>query len=171
MLDASNPLRRFESGFAFKPWVEADADTEHLYGRECSRILQMRIRVRDERQLVRKLTEKLKASGATQLLRSAWLSLGYVANFFLSEEVLREPRSPAQLSEWLDQAEEYLAAAVTQRKFCAGKLAGYALTVRPTPFQMDATGKSKRARCRRFGGALQATARLALLAVAIRGAI
>jgi hypothetical protein len=165
MSDASNPLRRFESGFPFRlpmmPW-EAEADTEHLYRRERIRIPQMRVRVWEERQLVRELNEKFKASGATELLRPAWLSLGYVDNFFLSEEVLQESRSPAQLSDWLDLADEYLAAAVTQRKFYEEKLERYALTVRPITSRTDATG-SKSFRRRRFGGLLQTAARLALL--------
>jgi hypothetical protein len=165
MSDASNPLRRFESGFPFRfpimPW-EAEADTEHLYRRERIRIPQMRVRVWEERRLVRELNEKFKASGATQLLRPAWLSLGYVDNFFLSEEVLQERRSPAQLSEWLDLADEYLVAAVTQRKFYEEKLERYALIVRPIAFRTDATG-SKSSRGHRFGGLRHAAACLALL--------
>lgn len=141
------------------PW---EADTEHLYGRERIRILQMRVRVWEERQLVRELNEKFKASAATQLLGPAWLSLGYVDNFFLSEGLLQEQRSPAQLSEWLDLAEEYLAAAVTQRKFYEEKLERNALTVRPIAFGTDATG-SKYSRGRRFGRLLQAVAGLAFL--------
>ena len=164
MSDSLDRLRRSESvnGFPFRfpimPW-EVDADTEHLYRRECIRIPQMRVRVWEERQLVRELTEKFKASGATQLLRPAWLSLGYVDNFFLSDEVLREQRSPAQLSEWLDQAEKYLAAAIAQRKFCEEKLERYVLTVRPIPLRMDVAGQSERVNHRRFGELLQAAAR------------
>jgi hypothetical protein len=162
MSDASNPLRRFESGFQFRfptmPW-EAEA-TEHLYGRERIRIPQMRARVWEERQLVHELNEKFKASGATQLLKPAWLSLGYVDNFFLSEEVLQEQRSPAELSKWLDLADEYLAAAVMQRKFYEEKLERHALTVRPIAFRTDAT-RSKSSRGRRFGSLLQAAARFA----------
>jgi hypothetical protein len=161
MSDASNPLRRFESGFQFRfptmPW-EAEADTQHLYGREHIRIPQMRARVWEERQLLHELNEKFRASGATQLLKPAWLSLGYVENFFLSEKVLQEQRSPAQLSEWLDLADEYLAAAVMQRRFYEEKLERYALTVRPIAFRADAAA-SKTSRGRRFGGLLQAAER------------
>jgi hypothetical protein len=158
MSDASNPLRRFENGFQFSfpimPW-EADADVEHLYRRERIRIPELRVRVWEERQLVRELNEKFSASDATQLLlRPAWLSLGYVDSFFLSEDALRQQRSPAQLSKWLDQAEEYLAAAITQRKFYEGKLERYPLTVR------NSVGRSKCARGGRLGGLLQAAARL-----------
>jgi hypothetical protein len=158
MSDASNPLRRFESGFQFSfpimPW-EADAEVEHLYRRERIRIPELRVRVWEERQLVRELNEKFNASDATQLLlRPAWLSLGYVDSFFLSEDALRQERSPAQLSKWLDQAEEYLAAAITQREFCEGRLKRHSLTV---------MGRSKRFRGGRLGGLLQAAAWLAVL--------
>jgi hypothetical protein len=123
--DSWNPLRRFESGFSVRfpimPW-EVDEGTKHLCSREGLRISRMRVRVWEERRLVRELNERFKTSGATQLLSPAWLSLGYVDTLFLSEDALRGQRSPAQLSHWLDQAEEYLAAAVTQRKFCEGRL-------------------------------------------------
>jgi hypothetical protein len=143
------------------PW-EADADVEHLYRRERIRIPKLRVRVWEERQLVRELNDKFEASGATHLLRPAWLSLGYVDNFFLSEDALRQQRSPAQLSKWLDQAEEYLAAAITQREFFEGKLEA---CVRPIPCRGDTMGRaqSKYARGGRLGGLLQATARLALI--------
>jgi hypothetical protein len=158
MSDTRSPLRRLESTFQFSfpimPW-EADADVEHLYRRERIRIPKLRVRVWEERQLVRELNDKFEASGATHLLRPAWLSLGYVDNFFLSEDALRQQRSPAQLSKWLDQAEEYLAAAITQREFYEGKLEA---CVRPM-----GRGQSKCARGGRLGDLLQATARLALI--------
>jgi len=161
MSDASNPLRRFESGFQFSfpimPW-EADADVEHLYRRDRIRIPQLRVRVWEERQLVRELNEKFKAADATQLLRPAWLSLGYVDYFFLSEDAMRQQRSPAQLSKWLDQAEGYLAAAITQRQFYQAKLEASALRVRPTPFRPDGTRQFKGVRRRRFGEILQIAA-------------
>jgi hypothetical protein len=160
MADASNPLRRFESGFQFSfpimPW-EADAEVEHLYRRERIRIPELRVRVWEERQLLRELNERFNSSDATQLLRPAWLSLGYVDNFFLSEDALRQERSPAQLSKWLDQAEEYLAAAISQRKFYEGRLEWYPLRVR------GSTGRSKCARGGRLEDLLRAAARFAAL--------
>jgi hypothetical protein len=162
MSDASNALRRFSFRFPFIPW-EVNADTEHKYSRESNRISQMRVRVWEERRLVRELNEKFQTSGAAPLLRPAWLSLGYVDNFFLSEDAVRRQRSPAELSDWLDKAEGYLAAAVTQRKFCEGRLEKYVLTARPIHFRTDLTRQSKSARFRRFGGLPQIIASLALL--------
>jgi hypothetical protein len=176
MSDASNPLRRFESGFEFSfpimPW-EANADVEHLYRQERIRIPWLRVRVWQERQLVRELNAKFEASDdATRLLRPAWLSLGYVNHFFLSEDALREQRSPAQLSKWLDQAEGYLAAAIGQREFFEGKLEACDRTVRSIPFRTDGTRRSKRVRRRRFGEILHIAAHRwvgALMASSWRG--
>jgi len=62
------------------PW-KGNADVEHLHRRERIRIPQLRVRVWEERQQACELSEKFKASYATQLLRPAWLSLGYVDHF------------------------------------------------------------------------------------------
>jgi hypothetical protein len=132
---------------------KANTDTEHLYNLESIRISQMRVRLREERRLVHELNEKFKISSAAQIFRPASLSLGYVDSFFLSQDALRAQRSPAQLSKWLDQAEGYLAAAVTQRKFCEGRLERYGLTI----------GQSERTRHRRFASLLQVAAWLALV--------
>jgi hypothetical protein len=81
------------------------------------RIEKIRSRVREERRLIRELEKQPASPSAKVLLRPAAYMLDDVEGFFLAEATLREPRSRAELAQWLDYTEQCLGAAVQQRKF------------------------------------------------------
>jgi hypothetical protein len=97
------------------------------------RIQKIRSRAQDERRAVRELQGKLTAPSAKHLLRPASYTLDDVEMFFLAPKVLSERRAPAQLSRWLDYAEEALQTAVAQRKFYEGIVKKYGSTVTLIP--------------------------------------
>jgi hypothetical protein len=98
-----------------------------------ARIQQIRSRARNERELVRKLQVECNTPGARHLLKQALETFDLVEQFFFCREVLRERRAPAQLSRWLDYAEECLQNAIKQREFYETMLERYRLTVTLSP--------------------------------------
>jgi hypothetical protein len=98
-----------------------------------ARIQQIRARARKERELVRSLQLECNTPGARHLLKQALETFDLVDQFFFCREVLRERRAPAQLSRWLDYAEECLQTAVKQREFYETMLERYRSTATLLP--------------------------------------
>ena len=75
---------------------------------------------------------------ARHLLKQTLQTLDLVKNFFLSEDALREPSTPGQLSRWLNYTEECLRTAVKQREFYEEMLEKYDPAVMHVPAQRGA---------------------------------
>jgi hypothetical protein len=99
------------------------------HDKERARIQEIRSRARKERELVCKLQVECSTPGARHLLKQALDTFDLVDQFFFCREVLRERRAPAQLSRWLDYAEQCLQTAIKQREFYETMLERYHPTV------------------------------------------
>jgi hypothetical protein len=91
---------------------------------------QLRSSIRTERRAIAALEAKIKDPYVRRLLRNASSGLDMVELGFLSKEVMREPRSPAQLTRWLHGAERFLRIAIQQRKHVDGIVDKFGYDVR-----------------------------------------
>ena len=121
-----------------------DASMEYPRGKERARIQKIRSRARKERESVRNLQVNCSAPSARLLLKQALQTFDLIDQFFFSKEVLRERRAPAQLSRWLDYADECLQAAVKQREFYETMLERYLLADTPLPERAGIAAKPAR---------------------------
>jgi hypothetical protein len=76
----------------------------------------IRSRVRQERDLISKLTSTVTDQNLRRLLRPASHLLDKVEGFFLNPQILQEDRTPVALAKWLREADRLVQLATQQRK-------------------------------------------------------
>jgi hypothetical protein len=84
-----------------------------------NRIEAIRAKVREERAALSEMSSKVSAD-VKRLMKPASQWLDDVEGFFLDRKVLNEPRTPAALARWLDNADRVLRQAIQHRKYVEG---------------------------------------------------